>query len=254
MRFQSIFLIAVTCCLLSTPVRAAIDDKSLVLYLSFNEGEGKVAKDGTKYGHDAELVKGPKWVDGKVGKALEFKGAESQYAMVPITDTLQTTKTLSIAFWVKRGPTKDQIRDWNYMIGGGSLKWHVIFKKGGEKTYVWTKSGGAWAQKGISDDIQPEDWVHIAVTHDTKANVSIYFDGKKAGGGPKPPVIDEIDGSFMVGARHPGEEFFTGVIDEVYLFNRVIKPDEIKAVMEDTLLPVQPGGKLATTWARIRFH
>ena len=96
--------------------------------------------------------------------------------------------------------------------------------------------------------------MHIAVTHDTKANVSIYFDGKKTGGGPKPPVIDEIDGSFMVGARHPGQEFFTGVIDEVYLFNRVIKPDEIKAAMEDTLLPVQPGGKLATTWARIRFH
>ena len=58
----------------------------------------------------------------------------------------------------------------------------------------------------------------------------------------------------MVGARHPGQEFFTGVIDEVYLFNRVIKPDEIKAAMEDTLLPVQHGGKLATTWARIRFH
>ncbi len=254
MRFRFLLPVLVIGYLSSPLTQAAIEDKSLVLYLSFDEGKGKVAKDGTEYGHNAELVNSPKWVDGKVGKALEFKGDKNQYAMVPITDALQTTKTLSVAFWVKRGPTKDQIRDWNYMIGGGSLKWHVIFEKLSAKTFVWTKSGGTWAQKGVSDEVQPEDWVHIVVTHDTKANVSIYYDGKKAGGGPKPPVIDEIDGSFMIGARHPGKEFFTGVIDEVYLFNSVIKPDEIKKTMEDTLLPVQPGAKLATTWADIRHQ
>ena len=190
---------------------AGLDDKSLVLYLSFDEGKGKTAKDGSQHGHDGELIAGPKWVDGKFEKALQFTGTDGSHVMVPIEDALQTLKTLSIAFWVKRGETKDQITDWNYMIGAGSLRWHVIFQRASQKTFLWTRSDGTWAEKAVSDDIQPEDWVHITATHDTKSNVTIYFDGKKAGVGDKPPEIDEIDGSFMVGARHPGEEFFTGI-------------------------------------------
>jgi hypothetical protein len=65
-------------------------------------------------------------------------------------------------------------------------------------------------------------------------------------------VIDEIDGSFMVGARHPGEEFFTGIIDEVYLFNRVIDKNEIAEIMDGTFLPVQPADKVTTSWAHIK--
>jgi hypothetical protein len=110
---------------------AGLDDKSLLIYFSFDEGKGKEAKDGSQYGHDGELIAGPKWVDGKFEKALEFIGTDGSHVMVPIEDALQTLKTLSVAFWVKRGETKEQIRDWNYMIGSGNLRWHLIFKKGG---------------------------------------------------------------------------------------------------------------------------
>jgi len=206
---------------------AKLDMAGVVGVWLLNEGEGVIVRDSSENGNHGEFMGNPKWVDGKFEKALQFTGTDESHVMVPIEDALQTLKTLSIAFWVKRGETKDQIREWNYMIGAGSLKWHLIFRDADEKTYFWTKSGGTWGQKGMSDDIQPEDWVHITVTHDTKSNVTIYFDGKKAGGGDKPPEIDEIDGSFMVGARHPGEEFFTGIIDEVYLFNRVIDKNEI---------------------------
>ena len=48
--------------------QASLDDKSLVLYLSFDEGKGNKAEDGSQYGHDGELVKNPKWVGGKFGK------------------------------------------------------------------------------------------------------------------------------------------------------------------------------------------
>ncbi len=236
----------------ATASHAALDDKSLVLYLSFDEGQGGNAKDGSVHGHDGELIKNPTWVDGQFGKALEFDGTKGQHVMVPINDTLQLTEQFSIAFWVKRGD--DQIRDWNYMVTAGSLKWASIFKKGDSKTYFWSTSGGAWAQKAVTDDIQPEDWVHLAVTHDTKSEIVIYNDGKKAGGGNKPPVVDEIDGSVMVGARHPGEEFFTGIIDEVFLFNRIISAAEINDIKDGEFLPVQPAGKLATTWGSIKTH
>ena len=235
---------------LTAPLYAGLDDKSLVLYLSFDEGKGAKVADGSIHGHDGEFVQNPKWVDGQFGKALEFDGTKGEHVIVPINDTLQLREQFSVAFWVKRG--KAQIRDWNYMVTAGTLKWATIFQNGSSKTFFWSTSGGTWAQKAVSNEVQPEDWVHMAVTHDTKSKVVIYNDGKEAGGGPKPPVVDEIDGSVMVGARHPGQEFFTGTIDEVFLFNRIITEAEISDIMNGDFLPVEPAEKLATTWGSIK--
>ena len=234
---------------LTIPLYAGLDDKSLVLYLSFDEGKGGDAADGSVHGHDGELIKDPTWVDGQFGKALEFDGTKGQHVIVPINDTLQLREQFSMAFWVKRGDA--QIRAWNYMVTAGSLKWASILNDGDKKTYIFTTSG-AWGQRAVSDDIQPDDWVHLAVTHDTKSEIVIYNDGKKAGGGAKPSPVDEIDGSVMVGARHPGEEFFTGIIDEVFLFNRIITEAEVGEIMNGDFLPVEPAEKLATTWGSIK--
>ena len=57
----------------------------------------------------------------------------------------------------------------------------------------------------------------------------------------------------MVGARAPGQEFFTGIIDEVALYNRVLGIDEIKRDMEAVGgTAVLPQDKLTTTWGKIK--
>ena len=234
---------------LTTSLDAGLEDKSLVLYFSFDEGKGGDAADGSAHGHDGELIENPAWVDGQFGKALEFDGTKQQHVKIPINDTLQLREQFSIAFWVKRDDA--QIREWNYMVTAGTLKWASIFRNSDKKTYFWSSAPG-WAQKAVSDDVQPDDWVHLAVTHDTKSEVVIYNDGEKAGGGPKPPAVAEIDGSLMVGARHPGEEFFTGIIDEVFIFNRILTEAEINEIMDGSFLPVEPAEKLATTWSSIK--
>ena len=232
-----------------SPSYAGLDDKSLVLYLSFDEGKGGTAKDSSEYGHDGELIKDPTWVDGQFGgKALEFDGTKGQYVMVPINDTLQLKEQFTVAFWVKQGKT--QIRDWNYMVAAGSLKWAVILNKN-LNTYIFSNSGG-WGQRGVSNENLPEDWVHLTVTHDTKSKLTIYYDGKNVGGGGKPGIVADIDGSIMVGARHPGSEFFTGVIDEVHLFDRILTEAEINTIKDGEFAPVEPAEKLATTWGVIK--
>ena len=229
---------------------AGLDDESLVLYLSFDEGKGNTAKDSSIYKHEGDLIANPSWVDGKFDSmAIEFDGAKSQYVKVPIKDTLQLREQFTVAFWVKRGA--NQVATWNYMVAAGSLVWATIFNRDSQKTYLWSK-GPNWAQKGITDENQPQDWVHIAVTHDIQNDVSIYYDGKKVGGGPKPPAIIQIDGSVMVGARHPGLEFFTGIIDEVYLFHRILSVDEINSVKDGAFLSIEPADKLSTRWGFIK--
>ena len=206
-------IVILTFFIISAPLQADLGDDSIVLYFSFDEGNGDTAKDGSKYGHDGDLISNPTWVDGQFGgTALQFDGTKSQHVKVPITDTLQLREKFSVAFWVKRGNT--QAAAWNYMVAAGELVWATIFNRDSQKTYLWSKAPG-WQQKGITDENQPEDWVHITVTHDIDNDVSIYYDGRRVGGGGKPPGIIQIGGSVMVGARHPGSEFFTGIIDEV---------------------------------------
>lgn len=52
-----------------------------------------------------------------------------------------------------------------------------------------------------------------------------------------------------------GGYWMTGVIDEVVLYDRALSEKEINELMEDGMevtLDVQPGGKLVTTWSRIK--
>ena len=87
---------------LTIPGYAKLDPKNAVGIWLFDEGNGDTAKDSSGNGNDGTL-EGPKWVDGKFGKALEFNGA-SDYVDTgnnPITD-LNGTKIFSISAWVKR--------------------------------------------------------------------------------------------------------------------------------------------------------
>ena len=194
-------------------------EPSLVLYLPFNEGGGE-PEDFSMYNHEVELVNNPQWTDGENGKALEFDG--TNYVRVPINDTLQLIETFTVEFWVKREAS--QPATWNYMVAGGNLKWAVIVNAD-QNVYVYTRSGGTWAQRLVTSIPLTTDWTHIAMTYDVGSGVELYFNAEKAGEGGSPPVVDELDDSIMVGARAPGQEFFAGIVDEVALYNRILSLD-----------------------------
>ena len=219
-------------------------DESLVLYLPF---DGDAPEDLSEYGHAVEIVGSPGHVDGKYGKAYET--STGNYIKIPINDTLQLQEKFTIEFWVLKAAS--QPATWNYMVAGGSLKWAVILNSD-QRVYIWTSNPG-WTNRLITDETLPDDWTHIAVIHDVDEGVEVYFDGELAGSGPEPAPVVETDGSIMVGARHPGSEFFAGTIDDVVLYNRALDIDEIKRDMEaigGTAVSAQ--GKLASTWGKIK--
>lgn len=245
MRFLASVLVGLVCVfttVMTHDVQAT--DESLVLYLPFDEA---VPVDHSQYGHDVELVGDPAWEDGKCGKAFEFDG--TNYVMVPINDTLQLSERFTVEFWVKKA--KSQRAGWNYMVAGGSLKWAVILNAD-QKVYVYTAVPG-WSHRMTTDEVLPEDWTHIAMIYDVDEGVEVYFNGELAGTGAKPLPVAETDGSIMVGARHPGSEFFTGVIDEVALYNRILTLEEIERDMEAVGgAAVSALDKLASTWGQLK--
>ena len=244
-----ITMVFVMSIMLSLNTWPANPDKTLMLYLPFEEGNGDATKDMSQYDHEANLVNKPSWVDGKKGKALEFTG--NNYVIIPIVDDLQLQEAFSVNFWVKRAEV--QPAEWCYMVAAGTLKWAVIFNSNGKVGYIWSTSGGGWAQRLVTKNNLTTDWTHVAVNYDVDQGVEEYFNAELVGEGAKPPKVDAIDGSFMVGARNPGQEFFKGIIDEVAIYNRALTLDEIKRDMEAVGgAAVSNSGKLASTWANIK--
>ena len=68
-------------------------------------------------------------------------------------------------------------------------------------------------------------------------------------------VPDTNDEPLVIGAITPEVNFFTGIIDEVGLFNIALTEDELKMIQEMGLiraLGVSLSEKLATTWSTIK--
>ena len=242
-------LVCVFTAAMTQDCQAVDSDASRVLYLPF---DGDDPEDLSQYGHSVELVGNPNHVDGKYGKAYEV--SPGNYVKVPIEagdDILQLTEQFTVVFWVKKADS--QPATWNYMVAGGTLKWAVILNAD-QKVYVYS-ANPAWSHRLTTTETLPEEWTHITMIYDVDDRVAVYFNGEIAGTGPQPAAVVDVDGSVMVGARHPGLEFFAGTIDEVALYNRVLTEAEIERDMEAVGgAAVASSGKLASTWGEIKGH
>ena len=226
--------------------------EGLILYLPFDEGEGDTADDGSGTGNDGQITKA-KWVEGKMGKALEFDG--TSFVEVPSSDSLEAlVEEMTIAAWIKPE-----------LVGSG---WQGIVTKGNDARehlellinsagYIHRAqqftTGRVHKNVGAAGTLSKGEWQHLAVTLKPGEWVT-YINGE---------VVDTqtINGNMVpdglplvVGDERPMNRLFQGLIDEVAVFNRALSEDEIKEIMEgiDSLLSVETTGKNPIVWAAIK--
>ena len=101
------------------------------------------------------------------------------------------------------------------------------------------------------------EWEHVAGVY-TDGTMKFYVNGDLVG--EKSVEINVNPGQeFLIGAggneRANHTYLFKGKIDEVMLFNRELDKSEITKVMDlggEGVLPVEPSGKLAMTWGKLK--
>jgi len=233
-------------------VRAA-EFEGLILYLSFDEGQGDTAHDGSGNENDGQIT-GAEWVDaGKVGKCLEFDGAS--FVEVPSSDSLEALEEeMTIAAWIN--PELSGSAWQGIITKGDDANEHLemlINVDGHVHTAQTFAAGRVWVDRPAGT-ISKGEWQHLAVTYkpgewmfyhngelldtNTSANSNMCPDGK--------PVV--------IGDERPMSRLFQGLIDEVAIFNRVLSQEEIQLIMGGigNILSVEPMAKAATTWANVR--
>jgi hypothetical protein len=233
-------------------ITAICDAQDLVLHLSFDELNGKVAKDLSEFGNDATFKGNPKLIEGVFGKALEFDGKTA--GQIPDHASLDIVDTITIEFWAN--------------IKGGEA-----IQSGVEKGIAWVPglynlaalyNGGTILQffdlpdvcndENIGPSIQDGEWHFLAGIWDGD-DILLYIDGELEADMPCKGELKPNNDPLFIGARGGSGRFLTGALDEIKVYNYALTKDELlKDMAEPVSLSVDAQGKLATVWARLKTY
>jgi hypothetical protein len=214
---------------------AATSFDGLLGYWSFDEEDAKLARDSAGGGHHLAL-QGARRVDGKRGKALEFDGKSHlklgparRFDLAPrqgltVTGWFQTSNTRTGTLLSMRNPRRVNVRGeaFGLIIGFNDRKLFVTLPDahGGKLRDI--KEGDLATSKLKLDDGR---WHHFAVTLDGFQTAHVYIDGTLAAGPSLPGVLQPVATTErIIGMGYKGR------LDEFALFNRELKPAEIKAL------------------------
>jgi hypothetical protein len=203
----------------------------LVGYWSMEDGKGATVTDFSgrrNTGTMTNMDPATDWVTGKVGKALDFDGT-NDYVTAGTAASTNLTSNLSIFAWMKAtSPGRTSIATQTNGCGGyGALNGCFGIAIGGNtanRTSAYIASN--WRQGNTS--VNDGNWHHVGYTLDSSYNMQFYFDGAtdssliaNAGGFPS------SGGPFVIGSDATDANYYTGSLDEVRVYNRVLTSTEV---------------------------
>ena len=209
-------------------------EKGLVGYWNFDEGKGETAKDAS--GNNNGTVMDAKWVQGKIGGALQFDGEASMVEIQP--SKVFNLSQLTIMCWIKTPEEFGNPQTWRCLMSmeeggcgsaeGRDINYYAYSEDGAKVTHFHlsspTKLGATMVP--LAAPLEPNTWHHAAITIDAKGKHIYYIDGNDFGEQDGTPGTADGDYPVIIGKA---DNFWNGVIDELKIYNRALGPDEIKA-------------------------
>jgi hypothetical protein len=236
-------VLAALCAVTLVQSRAWCADRSLVLYLPFDDGTGKIATDASSYKNDATIVGNAAWVEGYSGSALEF--VAGSHVTVPEIPDYDVTSQLSVMAWVKTSSVPNWCRvvdKSQYQTSGFDL---VLTQNVGLprlEFFVNNTTSLVDATTAVMDN----RWHFIAGTFGNKT-LKVYVDGVRQGQATSANNVDINPNSWpvMVGGESSstgGQQYF-GDIDEVAMYNRELAEEEIMAIFRNGMPSAESASK-----------
>ncbi|MBN2324274.1 MAG: LamG domain-containing protein [Spirochaetes bacterium] len=190
----------------------------------------------------AEVFGDTQWVDGIDGTAMEFD-QEGEYILLPDSPELDLTDQGTVEVWVypytniSAAGIVHKGTELDYSDEAYSLQYNnpgqvafIITNNDHKATYVISNDG----------EIATEEWHHLVAAWDM-TEVYLYIDGAPvtsrsiySNGWLSELPIDfapaqDSDGGLMIGSQIPFSYRFDGIIDNVFLYDRVLDADEVSS-------------------------
>ncbi len=246
-----IFVMCTTIMLTLPVVVEAIKDDAMVLYLSFDEGDGKDVEDLSGKGNDGILEGDVKWMhNGKIKSAVYFDEQVQQGVVaVKASNSLAITKSFTMGVWLY----PQSVGEYRNIRGQADPHTYYLSLHQG-KPSVWIGSagagGGTW--NSAKNIISQNRWSHVAAVYEFNKELRIYINGELDETHKLEGEIPVSQADHWFGNRLDGAWPYKGMLDEFVIYNRVLTKAEIKQDM-DQVLSVSPLEKAATTWGMLKM-
>jgi hypothetical protein len=195
-----------------------VEDPTLVTHWTFDEIEGAVAEDSASAGdYNGSVTVGATWQPqgGMVGGALKCDGVTG----CVVTGTIPNLGTgpFSVIAWVKGGAPGQIL-----LSHGGTTDWLMANPIDGSLMTKLTSKSQPLAIGTSEAVITDGKWHRIALVWDGTDRI-LYVDGKEVARDPQPDITVS-DGKFIIGAGSKTGTGWSGLIDDVRIYSRVVRP------------------------------
>jgi len=226
------------------PVAVDPGTNGLVAYYAMSNN----VQDGSGNGLNGTMVGSPTYVQGLpgYGTAMQFNGL-NQCVNLGRKPEFNPAGSLSVSLWANIGAWST---NWVHVMvsnrGEGSQGWQVRRYSNIDGSLCFTTRGVTTQGAGNNDtpsNIAPplNEWVHIACVYDNANNTkSIYINGvEDTVVATNPGTIGVTTHNTYIGARANAgntaqEARFTGMLDEVRIYNRALTPGEVEFLADLT--------------------
>jgi Concanavalin A-like lectin/glucanases superfamily len=224
--------VALTATVLATASAQAAT--GLVAAYGFNEGTGTAVADASGTGNNGTTSNTTRATGGRFGGALSFNGTSSSVT-VPDSNSLDLVTGMTVEAWVNPAKLGGDWRTVAFKQTGGGMVYALYAHNGASRPIGQVNVVGEQNALGTAQ-LPVNAWTHLAVTYDG-ATLRLYVNGVLANslgvGGP----IRTSGGVLKIGGNTMWGEWFSGLIDEVRVYNRALGVAEIQADMATAVSP-----------------
>ncbi|MBI3413200.1 MAG: LamG domain-containing protein [Candidatus Aenigmarchaeota archaeon] len=204
----------------------SVINNGLVGWWRFDEGAGLTAADSSGFGNTGTLTNMDTndWVPGRSGNALDFDGVNDMVS-IPNFGSTAPNREITLTAWANLRPfTVGTQRDFISLFDGNNrINVHMPW----DGNAIWQYGNPIdGCSIDITSIITAGTWHFFAFTANNNTGTSaINIDGIERCTGPA-NAFTQVAKPLMIGGRSSNP--FSGIIDEVKIYNRALLPAEIK--------------------------
>lgn len=182
-------------------------------------------------GATGTLLNGASILSGRIGKALNFDGANDYIDVGNIPD-LRLTGAMTLAAWVYIDSTGQPGRIVSKQGASGNRGWSLNLETNGIASFQIATSSTAGLSVNSPSPIAKNQWVHLAGVFHPGSALRLYVNGSEVASNVIGIPGSQHDSSLNVniGRRPDNTSFFDGRIDEVQIFARALGASDVAAL------------------------